>query len=428
MEFATYVYDAWAHEQAHQQSPELDLDVCAEFYFDKSQVDQLACTLAPIKKLPYLACVLSAIAVTGIGNLSGNLQPAIATNQLAETAVNVAPWCENLYLCNTSYVLEIQTLLAKRGFDVGELDGVYGRYTKQAVIDFQKSQKDLVVDGIPGGKTLALLRNSSGVASTKNLTGQNTPNTTSNSQINSQLNSPNSQASNQNNNSNIGDRGGQPVVVTNNPQITESGDMGNLQMLLKQRGFYRGEIDGQKGQSTIDAIAKAQRAYGLVADGFAGPLTIRALLAGGNDVALAQPMFKRSPKNQDVLEIQKLLKERGFYDEALNGLYNLQTKASIFQAQLAYAQSATGEVSPELITALKAQNLDQEVASNSPATAPTNSPATAPINSPATAPNGQANVQNNQNNQEIRPSPNSSQSPSSGQNAPPPPQKSSNSS
>jgi peptidoglycan hydrolase-like protein with peptidoglycan-binding domain len=407
MEFATYVYDAWAHEQAHQQSPELDLDVCAEFYFDKSQAYQLACTLAPIKKLPYLASVLSAIAVTGIGNLSGNLQPAIAANQLAETAVNVAPWCDNLYLCNTSYVLEIQTLLAKRGFDVGELDGVYGRYTKQAVIDFQKSQTNLVVDGIPGGKTLALLRNSSGVASTKNLTGQNTPNTPNNSQVNSQ-------PSSQNNNPNIGDRGGQPVIVTNNPQITESGDMGNLQMLLKQRGFYRGEIDGQKGQSTTDAISKAQRAYGLVADGFAGPLTIRALLAGGNDIALAQPMFKRSPKNQDVLEIQKLLKERGFYDEALNGLYNLQTKASIFQAQLAYSQSATGEVSPELITALKAQNLDQEVAPNSLSNAPLN--------------NGQANVQNNQNTQEIRPSPNSSQAPSSGQNAPVPSPKSSNSS
>ena len=415
MEFATYVYDAWAHEQAHQQLPEPDLDVCAEFYFDKSQADQLACTLAPIKKLPYLACVLSAIAVTGIGNLSGNLQPAIATNQLAETAVNVAPWCDNLYLCNTSYVLEIQTLLAKRGFDVGELDGVYGRYTKRAVIDFQKSQTNLVVDGIPGGKTLALLRNSSGVASTKNLTGQNTPNTPNNSQ-----------ASNQNNNSNIGDRGGQSVIVTNNPQITESGDMGNLQMLLKQRGFYQGEIDGQKGQSTIDAIAKAQRAYGLAADGFAGPLTIRALLAGGNDIALAQPMFKRSPKNQDVLEIQKLLKERGFYDEALNGLYNLQTKASIFQAQLAYAQSATGEVSPELITALKAQNLDQEVAQNPLPNAPANSPTNSPVNPPPN--NGQANVQNNQNNQEIRPSPNSSQAPSSGQNAPAPPQKSSNSS
>jgi peptidoglycan hydrolase-like protein with peptidoglycan-binding domain len=412
MEFAAYVYDAWAYEQAHQKSPDMNLDVCPEFYFDKSQVDRLTCMLSPIKKLPYLASVLSAIAVTGIGNLSGNLQPVIAANQLAETAVNVAPWCENLYLCNTSYVLEIQTLLAKRGFDVGELDGVYGRYTKQAVINFQKSQPNLVVDGIPGGKTLALLRNSSGVASTKNLTGQNTPN-------NSQLNS---QASNQNNNSNISDRGGQPVIVTNNPQITESGDMGNLQMLLKQRGFYRGEIDGQKGQSTIDAIAKAQRAYGLVADGFAGPLTIRALLAGGNDIALAQPMFKRSPKNQDVLEIQKLLKERGFYDEALNGLYNLQTKASIFQAQLAYAQSATGEVSPELITALKAQNLDQEVAQNPVPNAPINAPANSPPN------NGQANVQNNQNTQEIRPSPNSSQSPSSGQNAPAPPQKSSNSS
>jgi len=413
MEFAAYVYDAWAYEQAHQQSPDMNLDICPEFYFDKSQVDRLACMLSPIKKLPYLACVLSVIAVTGLGNWGGNFQPAIAANQLAETAVNVAPWCDNLYLCKTSYVLEVQTLLLKNGFDTGELDGVYGRYTKQAVIDFQKSQKNLVVDGIPGGKTLTLLRSSSGAASTTKSTEQNTLN---NSQVNSQ---PSSQNNNQTNRDNS-DRDGQIVIVrsnnseANNPQITESGDMGNLQMLLKQRGFYRGEIDGQKGQSTTDAISKAQRAYGLVPDGFAGPLTIRALLAGGNDIALAQPMFKRSPKNQDVLEIQKLLKERGFYDEALNGLYNLQTKAGIFQAQLAYSQSATGEVSPELITALKAQNLDQEVAPNPLPNAPIN--------------NGQANVQNNQNNQDIRPSPNNSQAPSSGQNAPAPPQRSSNSS
>jgi peptidoglycan hydrolase-like protein with peptidoglycan-binding domain len=294
----------------------------------------------------------------------------------------------------------------QKGFDVGELDGVYGRYTKQAVINFQKSQKNLVVDGIPGEKTLALLRNSSNISPSVKSTEQNTSN-------NSQVNSPTSSQNNSQNNKQDNRR--QPIIVTNsNPQITESGDMGNLQMLLKKRGFYQGEIDGQKGQSTTDAISKAQRAYGLTADGFAGPLTIRALLAGGNDVALTQPLFPRSPKIQDVLEIQKLLQERGFYDEALNGLYSLQTKASIFQAQLAYSQPATGEPSPELITALKAQNLDQEVVQTALPNASMN--------------NGQTNVPNNQNSQDIRPNLNRSQAPSSGQNAPVPPQKSSNSS
>jgi peptidoglycan hydrolase-like protein with peptidoglycan-binding domain len=412
MEFAAYLYDAWAYEQAHELAPDLFLDVFAEFYFDKSQVDQLAYTLAPIapiKKLPYLATVLSAIAVIGLNTWDGNPEPAIAANRL-ETAVNVAPWCEDVYLCKTSYVLEVQTLLKQKGFDVGELDGVYGRYTKQAVINFQKSQKNLVVDGIPGEKTLALLRNSANISPSVKSTEQNTSN-------NSQVNSP---TSSQNNSPiNNQDIRRQPIIVTNsNPQITESGDMGNLQMLLKKRGFYQGEIDGQKGQSTTDAISKAQRAYGLTADGFAGPLTIRALLAGGNDVALTQPLFPRSPKTQDILEIQKLLQERGFYDEALNGLYSLQTKASIFQAQLAYSQPATGEPSPELITALKAQNLDQEVAQN---------PSSNTLPKTSTN-NGQTNVPNNQNSQDIRPSLNRSQAPSSGQNAPVPPQKSSNSS
>lgn len=425
MEFAAYVYDAWAYERANQQFAEI-APLTGEHYVDESQIDSLehrfALTLVAKKWQGYL---LSAIAVTGLNGFG--LARPVAAYQFLEPSVNVAPWCDNLYLCNTSYVLEVQTLLAKRGFAVGELDGVYGRYTKQAVIDFQKSQKNLVVDGIPGEKTLVLLRNSS-VPIASQSTEQNNPR-------NSQTSNPNTSQNN------ASDRNGQTVIVRsnnsqinnsqiNNSQITASGDMGNLQILLKQRGFYQGAIDGQQGQSTTNAIVKAQRAYGLVADGFAGPLTIRALLAGGNDIALAQPMFKRSPQTQDVLEVQKLLQERGFYDEALNGLYNLQTKASIFQAQLAYAQPATGESSPELITALKAQNLNQVVApTSSPNTTPNATPNAVPNSIPnAARNNGQANMQNNQNNQDIRPSPNNALAPSSGQNAPAPPEKSSNSS
>ncbi|MEI6063753.1 MAG: hypothetical protein WCQ26_04115, partial [Pseudanabaena sp. ELA748] len=77
------------------------------------------------------AYLFSAIALTSLGALGGNFVPAIGAHVL-EPSVNVAPWCNNLYLCDTNYMLEVQTLLVQRGFAVGDIDGVYGRYTKQA--------------------------------------------------------------------------------------------------------------------------------------------------------------------------------------------------------------------------------------------------------------------------------------------------------
>jgi peptidoglycan hydrolase-like protein with peptidoglycan-binding domain len=353
MELAAYIYDAWAYEQANQGATDRDLLSCGELDADEYQSNKLDWSFTVVKQQAYL---LSAIAFTSLSGLSWNLAPAMAA-QFLEPSVNVAPWCDQLYLCNTSYILEVQTLLAQRGFAVGEIDGVYGRYTKQAVIDFQKTQANLAADGIPGEKTLALLRNSS---VSKPLAPQQpiqpTGKTTSDRQNQSPRPSP-SQSPNQ-----------KIVIVRSNDSIASSSqqpaisEIGNLQILLKQRGFYQGEIDGQLGQPTTNAILRAQQAYALSQDGFVGPLTMRSLLAGGNNLPVTQPALPRLPTAQDVLVIQTLLKERGFYEADLSGLYNIQTKASILKAQLAYGQSATGDLTSDLLTALKSQNPTQNIA------------------------------------------------------------------
>jgi peptidoglycan hydrolase-like protein with peptidoglycan-binding domain len=369
MELAAYIYDAWAYEQANQGATDLHLLACDELDADEYQLNKLDWNFAAIAKQTYL---LSAIAFTSLSGLGGNLTPAMAT-QFLEPSVNVAPWCNNLYVCDTSYMLEVQTLLAQRGFAVGEIDGVYGRYTKQAVIDFQKTQANLVADGIPGDKTLTLLRNTS---VSKPVSSQQPNPTTAKptEKISDRPTSP-SPSSSQSPNQQI------VIVRSNNPQVSNSqqpvlSEIGNLQILLKQRGFYQGEVDGQLGQTTTNAILKAQQAYALSQDGFVGPLTIRSLLAGGNNLPVTQPALPRLPIPQDVLTIQTLLKERGFYDADLSSLYNIQTKASILKAQLAYGQTATGDLTPDLLTALKAQNPAQNIA-QSP-TSP-NNPTAQPI-------------------------------------------------
>ncbi|MEA5486159.1 MULTISPECIES: peptidoglycan-binding domain-containing protein [Pseudanabaena] len=381
MELAAYIYDAWAYEQANQGTTDQHLITCDELCADKEQVNKFDWNFIAIKQQ---ASLLSAIAFSFSG-LLWNLAPAMATHVL-EPSVNVAPWCNNLYLCNTSYMLEVQTLLAQRGFAVGAIDGVYGRYTKQAVIDFQRTQPNLVADGIPGEQTLALLRNSS-VSKPLAPQPQNQPigNPTSSDRV--------SQTQNQT----------IVIVRSNNPpasnfQQPAISEIGNLQMLLKRRGFYQGEIDGQLGQTTTNAILRAQKAYALAQDGFVGPLTIRALLAGGNNLPLTQPAFPRLPTTEDVLAIQTLLKERGFYDADLNGLYDMQTKAGILKAQLAYGQVATGDLSTDVLTALKSQNPAQTIAQITSSNA---NPTVQPILSPSSNPLG-----------------NGTQVPTSSQNAP----------
>ncbi len=336
MELAAYIYDAWAYEQANQEHLGSldDIDV-------RDHLNIQGWHLTGIKWQSYL---LPAIAIASLSGLGFDFRDAVEASQLLEPSVNAPPWCENLYLCDTSYVLEVQTLLAKRGFAVDVMDGVYGKNTKQSVMNFQKTQKNLTVDGVPGERTLALLRE---------------PYRDSSVTVPISFNRTTQVISS--------DRARQPIIVRadNSQEINiqrfAGEEFGNLQILLKQRGFYQGEIDGRQGQVTTDAVLRAQQAYGLPLDGFAGPLTIRALLAGGSNVAFTQPAFNRLPSPQNVVEVQQLLKERGFYEDQLNGLYDLRTRSSILRAQLAYGQPATGEWNPNLITALQLQNNVQNI-------------------------------------------------------------------
>ena len=372
MEFAAYIYDAWAYEQANQELQELPQLVDLRSRFQRA----------------------SAIAIASLGLYSGmGLQPLVAKNIL-EPSVNTAPWCNHLYLCDTSYILEVQNLLARRGFDVGAIDGVYGHDTKQAVIDFQRTQAELAVDGIPGAETLRLLQQTP----TRSVNSPASSNPVTNNPVN-----------------NNGDR--RIVIVRNNSQSNEtqnprpslSEEVGSLQILLKQRGFYLGEVDGIQGQSTINAVIKAQQAYGIPQDGFAGPMTTRALLAGGSDVVLNQPLPKRSPNAQELAELQNLLRERGFYEGENSGIYDIRTQDSILKAQRAYAQLANGEFAPELLVALKGQkNINPNNPSNNRIPAPT-------ANNTVASPN----------NQNLRTNPSAttpnSQTPISSQNIPIPP-------
>lgn len=131
-----------------------------------------------------------------------------------------------------------------------------------------------------------------------------------------------------------------------------------LQVKLKALGYYSGEIDGVFGPATRRAVESFQEDSGLVADGIAGPLTFRALegaqerasrekVAAGSSGAL-----KMGASGPDVLNLQKRLKELGYYTGPLDGDFGPLTRRAVMLFQASCGLTVDGVVGDETKGAL----------------------------------------------------------------------------
>ena len=71
-----------------------------------------------------------------------------------------------------------------------------------------------------------------------------------------------------------------------------------LQERLKALDYYQGELDGQYGRATQEAISRFQTQNGLEADGMAGALTLSVLNSPDARPASAQPLVTSAPPAQ----------------------------------------------------------------------------------------------------------------------------------
>jgi peptidoglycan hydrolase-like protein with peptidoglycan-binding domain len=191
-------------------------------------------------------------------------------------------------------VKALQERLRVAGFYTGNSTGIYGPITEDAVKRFQEAY-NLAPDGIVGPATQAKLpAGSVGY-------GEEAPSKprTSGDKLR------------------LGDRG-EPVRV--------------LQEQLIQAGYLQGEPNGYFGPYTADAVRRFQADNYLAASGIAGPTTRGKLYS----------MVNTGPKSDfSVLEIQRRLRDRGFYRGDLNGVMGNETKQAIRQAQEFYGISLT---------------------------------------------------------------------------------------
>jgi peptidoglycan hydrolase-like protein with peptidoglycan-binding domain len=226
-------------------------------------------------------------------------------------AINAMPIAAFAY---TPEIASIQQLLTRRGFNPGEIDGVKGSATTEAIIAAQIFYK-LEADGVIGSRTLAALDSDT-------YESLMLPSSTDESVKSS----------------------------------TKSDEVSNLQQLLSDRGFYGGAVDGIKGAMTQEAIVLAQKTYGLIADGVAGSITIAALEADQTDKSVVQPSFQQPTNNasSDVIKQgQTLMSNLGLYDGAIDGIQGSMTTAAIKQAQALYGLSVDGVLGSRTLEALQ---------------------------------------------------------------------------
>lgn len=135
-----------------------------------------------------------------------------------------------------SEVTQIQKKLKNWGYYTGDVDGVFGTQTQNAVKLFQQ-KNGLSVDGIAGLQTLRAM----GITTSSS---QSSSSTVSSIPIK------------------YGSRGN---------------DVKTIQSKLKNWGYYTGAVDGIFGSGTKSAVSSFQKKNGLTADGIVGSQTLKAL-------------------------------------------------------------------------------------------------------------------------------------------------------
>jgi peptidoglycan hydrolase-like protein with peptidoglycan-binding domain len=148
---------------------------------------------------------------------------------------------------------------------------------------------------------------------------------------------------------------GSTFGVSANPQ-TPSSDMRYVQTLLANNGFDPGPIDGVKGSATKEAIIRAQKAFGLDADGVAGSQTLAALEKRAPATPAATNISLKSDSQSSVMNLQKLLSDRGFFNGPVTGVYGPITKDAVIAAQKAYGLTPDGIAGEKTIAALESDS------------------------------------------------------------------------
>jgi peptidoglycan hydrolase-like protein with peptidoglycan-binding domain len=125
-----------------------------------------------------------------------------------------------------------------------------------------------------------------------------------------------------------------------------------LQVGLRARGYYSGNVDGLAGPGTNAALRAFQRRRGLLVDGVLGPQTRRALGRLGRHWLGSRPL-RAGAVGWDVAELQFELESHGFPLGTVDGGFGAHTDAALRRMQAWAGLVADGVAGPVTLSALR---------------------------------------------------------------------------
>lgn len=172
-------------------------------------------------------------------------------------------------------------------------------------------------------------------------------------------------------------------------QGTWDKDVHQLQQKLKDKGYFHyTETTGYYGDITTASVKDFQKRNGLKVDGITGKQTAQALLQSSLNKS---NILKQGSKGYAVSGLQSELKDQGFYNYTVDGIYGPVTKRAVETFQKAKGISVDGLTGPQTIKALYGENgvrVKTEVQSAAPAqkaSAPAEKTASAPAEKTASS-------------------------------------------
>ena len=223
------------------------------------------------------------------------------------------------YGTSGSDVKQLQDNLHTLGYSVGSIDGIFGRNTKKAVLNFQKDHS-LSADGIVGPNTFASLEKK------------------------------------------LGNKGSNPSSSFDRllKYGTRGSDVKKLQSTLNSLGYHAGSADGIFGRNTKKAVLNFQKDHSLSADGIVGPNTFASLEKklgnkGSNPSSSFDRLLKYGTRGSDVKKLQSTLNSLGYHAGSADGIFGRNTKKAVMNFQRDHGLSIDGIVGPATLTTINSQ-------------------------------------------------------------------------
>jgi murein DD-endopeptidase MepM/ murein hydrolase activator NlpD len=143
------------------------------------------------------------------------------------------------------------------------------------------------------------------------------------------------------------------LLAVGTARAAGSADTAALQVALRERALYAGDVDGLYGPVTSAAVQAFQRRKGLPATGAAGRLTRRALGPYAQR-ALGSRAMRFGATGWDVAALQFLLAWHGFPPGVFDGVFGVRTQASVARFERWLGLFPDAIAGPAVLAALQA--------------------------------------------------------------------------